>query len=279
MIEIDQLWNFGDPRASEGRFRDAILSAPKAQQDEIRTQLARALGLQGRFDEGHAELDQIESSEGRIRTRVLLERGRLHNSAGESDRATGVFLEALKAAEAADEPGLEVDARHMLGISAPVDERISWNISAIERAEATTDPRARRWLGSLLNNLGWTYHDQGDFSEALDCFERALIWHEEHGSIETIRVARWSVGRAARSAGQLERALSIQQQLEAEIGMEMPDGYVYEEIAECLLALGNDLAAARWFRQAHLTLSTDPWLVANEPLRLNRLRELSIDQE
>ena len=52
------------------------------------------------------------------------------------------------------------------------------------------------------------------------------------------------------------------------------DGYVYEEIAECLAALGHDDEARPYFAHAYETLSRDPWLVESEPARLERLRTL-----
>jgi hypothetical protein len=50
-------------------------------------------------------------------------------------------------------------------------------------------------------------------------------------------------------------------------------GYVYEEIAECLMVMGQDQEAQGWFAAAYEELSKDPGL-ADEQDRLNRLREL-----
>jgi tetratricopeptide (TPR) repeat protein len=63
----------------------------------------------------------------------------------------------------------------MLAIAArSFEEKIAWNSTALQYAEASTDERARGWCGSLYNNLGWTYHDQGDYERALECFQKAL---------------------------------------------------------------------------------------------------------
>jgi hypothetical protein len=51
-------------------------------------------------------------------------------------------------------------------------------------------------------------------------------------------------------------------------------GYVFEEIAECLALLGEAEAARPFFADAYAELSGDPWLAANEPARLERLRAL-----
>ena len=62
MPALDDLWDYDDPAASEALFRTAIEAAvaggdPTAA-DEARTQLSRALGLQGKFEAGHAILDR-----------------------------------------------------------------------------------------------------------------------------------------------------------------------------------------------------------------------------
>ena len=58
---LDALWNFDDPVGSEARFRRAIDAAPadSTQWAELSTQLARSIGLQGRYDEARALLDEL----------------------------------------------------------------------------------------------------------------------------------------------------------------------------------------------------------------------------
>ncbi len=53
------------------------------------------------------------------------------------------------------------------------------------------------------------------------------------------------------------------------------DGYVFEEIGECLLLLNKNEEAKPYFAKAYEYLSKDKWLVDNEPERLERLKELS----
>ena len=53
-----------------------------------------------------------------------------------------------------------------------------------------------------------------------------------------------------------------------------PDGYVYEELAECLYALGRLDEAKPYFRRAHELLSKDAWFVEGEAPRLARLAML-----
>ena len=179
-------------------------------------------------------------------------------------------------AQAAGEDFFAVDAAHMLAISQPPAEQTVWNLRAIAAAEQSAQPRARHWLGSLYNNLGWTLHDQGDFAQALDLFQRALRFRETQGKSAEILVARWCVARCLRSLGRTEEALVEQQSLAvAHAAAGTQDGYVEEELGESLLLLGRPADARPHFAQAHALLSQDPWLMESEPARLERLKQLS----
>jgi tetratricopeptide (TPR) repeat protein len=142
--------------------------------------------------------------------------------------------------------------------------------------ENTSAERAQKWRGSLLNNIGWTYHDKGDFLKALDMFEQALIWHEQYmqDKPDRIRIAKWCVGRTFRSLKRYDDALQIQEALAEEHKQlnNPPDGFVVEEIGECLLALGQTEAAKPYFTQAYEQLSKISW-VEND--RLERLKQLT----
>ena len=52
------------------------------------------------------------------------------------------------------------------------------------------------------------------------------------------------------------------------------DGYVFEEIGECLLLLNRLEEARPYFLKAYALLTKDTWLVDKEPERLARLKEL-----
>ncbi len=279
------LWNFTDPATSEQRFRDerARLEA-EAQRDqaaECRTQIARALGLQRRFDEAHRTLDEVEAMTGlpdHVRVRLLLERGRVLNSSRRSGEARPLFEQACELASRCGEDDLAVDAAHMIAIVSKGDEAMEWNIRALAMAERSPCPRARRWAGSLHNNLGWSLHALKRFDEALEHFEAALAARiEQQDAAETL-VARWCIARCLRSLGRLDEALVIQRDLHAaHEAAGSSDGYVCEELGECLLALGRDEDAAPWFARAHAMLSQDPWLAEREPQRLARLAQLGGD--
>ena len=90
--QIDAIWDFADPASSAIRFRQAMANCnDTGARLELRTQLARAQGLQRRFEEGHQTLDEVEAllkesledcADSMASVRLLLERGRLFNSAG-----------------------------------------------------------------------------------------------------------------------------------------------------------------------------------------------------
>jgi hypothetical protein len=98
---------------------------------------------------------------------------------------------------------------------------------------------------------------------------------QERGTAREVRIARWCVGRALRSLQRKAEALALQQELlaEWEKSEEEQDGYVFEEIAECLLILGRAAESQPYFAQAYVLLSQDTWLVAQEKERLERLKQ------
>jgi len=291
--DIQSLWDYDDPAATETRFRAELTKtdspappdAPPPPDDleyriEVLTQIARCQGLQREFDDAHATLDEangmLTGDMPRARARCELERGRVLNSSGRRDEARAHFVEAVEIATRSSLDGLTVDAAHMIAIVESGDAALEWNEHALRLAEASSDPDARRWRGSLHNNIGWTLHAEGKYAEALAHFDAALNCRREQAKESDIRVARWCVARCLRSLERTEAALAIQRELETEIaGEENPDGYVYEEIAECLHALGRAEDARPYFRRAHELLSQDPWIAESEPDRIERLRQLA----
>ena len=73
---LDELWDFGDPAASEARFRVELEQGgpwDDTERAELTTQLARAIGLQGSFDEAAALLIEVpDESDPIVGVRVLL---------------------------------------------------------------------------------------------------------------------------------------------------------------------------------------------------------------
>lgn len=280
--DFDALWDYDHPAETETRFRELLPSAASGDSYhlELLTQIARAQGLQRQFEAAHRTLDDmlalLTADQPVAHIRYWLERGRIFNSSKQGEQAWPCFVQAWELARLAGEDGYAVDAAHMLGIAeATPEKQMEWNLRALALAESSPQPRAQKWLGSLYNNIGWTYHDAGQYAPALEIFQKALRWRETHGPAPQMRIARWCVARALRSLGQVAEALAqqftLQHELEAEGGQ---DGYVSEEIGECLLLLNRAAEARPYFARAYAVLSQDPWLAENEPERLRRLKKL-----
>jgi len=280
--DFDSLWDYDHPGAAEKRFRD-LLSAALDSRDlpyltQLLSQIARAEGLQRKFDAAHKTLDRVQKgldkTDDKTRVRYLLERGRVFNSSGKKDEARPLFLEALDLATKSKEDFYAVDAAHMMAIVEPTEKQLQWNLKALDLAENSADEKARKWKGSLYNNIGWTYFEQRQFEESLLMFEKALEFQKQQGDPNKIMIARWCVAKTLRMMDHTEEALEMQRDLyEQYQAADKRSGYVYEEIAECLTVMGEEQEAQGWFAAAYEELSKDPRL-ATEQDRLNRLKEL-----
>lgn len=283
--DFDSMWNYDDPEGTEAKFLNILPEAEKSGDSvyhaQLLTQIARTQGLQRKFDEAHKTLDKalnlitVGNTTGRIR--YLLERGRVYNSSDQLEKARPLFLDAYEEGLIHNEDFYAIDAAHMLGIVDKGEESLKWNEKAIELAELSKDERSKRWLGSLYNNIGWTYHDNKEFEKALDYFMRNVKWHEARGSKMPLIIAKWSVARTYRSMNRIAEALDMQMNLIKELEqMKLEqDGYVFEEIGECLLSLNRKDESKDYFKKAYELLSKDIWLSANEKERLKRMKSLS----
>ena len=192
---LDLIWNFDNPGLSEARFREA-LEDPAFDADEraeLATQLGRAIGLQGRYEEADALLDAVDADEPTVAVRVLLERGRVLNSGGHPEMAVPLFEQAAELADHLGEDFLAVDALHMLAI-ADTAHAETWTRSALEYASTAGDERTRRWLVALHNNLGWSLHEAGRCTEAMVEFQLAEQWAERVGTPRQQENARAAIG-------------------------------------------------------------------------------------
>jgi tetratricopeptide (TPR) repeat protein len=155
---LDQLWNFDDPAGSEARFRAAAADEryDADERAELTTQLGRAIGLQGRYEEADALLDAVDADEPTVAVRVLLERGRVLNSSGHPEMAVPLFEQAAELADYLVEEFLAVDALHMLAIA-------------------------------------WTLHDAGRCTEAMVEFQLAEQWADRIGTPRQQELAREAI--------------------------------------------------------------------------------------
>ena len=91
-------------------------------------------------------------------------------------------------------------------VDAPPGEP-TWHERALELADTSPDPDARRWRGSLWNNIGWARFEAGDFDGALAAFETALAARrnrEGQGDADR-RVVRRPLHPRARAPGRRAR--------------------------------------------------------------------------
>lgn len=277
-MDVDDYWEYSDPAASETRFRAALPAAEGDRRLELLTQIARTYSLRRRFADAHVLLDEMEPQLAAAgpapRARHLLERGRTYNSAGDPARSREYFLRAWDVARTAGLTGLATDAAHMLAIVMPPDDAAHWTAAGIELARSSDDRKSRALLPALLNNHAWNLHDAGRFDEALPVFREAETeWHRS-GRQPQGRIATWSVARCLRSLKRHAEALEMQRRLEMawqDAGSE--DGYVFEEIAENLDALGHTGEAKPYFARAAQSLAADPAFARNHAARLQRLIE------
>ena len=282
--DFDALWDYSEPAKTEAKFRELLQTAEESTRPadwrlELLTQIARTQGLQRKFEDAHRTLDELRShlaaASLRVHVRYLLERGRVFNSAKERDRARILILEAWHLGRDAGQDGLAVDAAHMLGIIESPEKSLEWNQKALRVAEASSEERARNWRGSLHNNIGWSYFERDEFETALRQFQRALQCRVEQGDAAAIRVAKWCVAKGLRATGRVDEALKLQTELHGECSAAgKPDGYVDEELGECLMELNRGEEAQPCFAEAFHQLSHDSWLCDNEPARMARLKQL-----
>ncbi|MDQ3021459.1 MAG: hypothetical protein M3R36_12955 [Bacteroidota bacterium] len=284
IFNFDNLWDLNNPSETEKKFRGILPEIKESKNTsaylQLLTQIARTLGLQKKFDEAHKVLDEVEpilTDELQVaKIRYLLERGRTFRSSKHPDKSRELFLKAYELSIKHNEDNLAVDAAHMLGIIEPYEEAQRWNETAMKLAEKSSDEKAKGWLGPLYNNTAWNYHDNKEYQKALEIFKKNVEWHTEKNSGQKLIIAKWSVGRVLRSLNKTDEALVLQKNLLKEIEEKNlePDGYVYEEIAECNLIKNNKEDAKKYFGLAHDLLSKDIWVAEHEKERLERIRTL-----
>jgi tetratricopeptide (TPR) repeat protein len=237
---ITGLWDFDDPAGPERRFRSLAATEPDLRLVAL-TQVARALGLQERYDDAHALLDEVAGADDgslpEVAVRTSLERGRLVRSAGRAEDAVPLFQEAVtlaaaSVAEAEHLEALHVDALHMIALVGTPSQRVERSREALDVARASRTEEARRWDASLLHNLGLAQQEAGDLDGALASFEAALALRDERAQVREARVARWMVGWALRLLGRTADAQRVQRALKADLeAAGEQDPYVDEELA------------------------------------------------
>jgi tetratricopeptide (TPR) repeat protein len=262
-LDLSKLWDYNKPDVSEQRFRAALDAADPDEQLILQTQIARTYGLRQDFARAQEILaaiePQVQSASAEAQTRYFLELGRTYASTTHPpesqtsealEKAKSAYLSAFGIAETAKLDNLAIDALHMMVVvETTPEDQLAWNMAALGYMEKSTQSDARKWEGSLRNNIGYALHLQGRYEEALAQFQLALAAHERSGNRPNILVAHWMIAWTLRSLGRLQEAVEIQLRLEREWDeLGEPDPYVFEELEHLYRALG-DAAKAEHYAQ------------------------------
>ena len=257
-IDVNAMWEFGKPAASEERFRAALAGASGDDALILRTQIARSWGIRRDFDKARALLAEVEpqlnAAGPEAQVHYWLELGRTHSSATHDPasqtaeakaRARTAYDNALALATANKLDYLAIDTMHMYAfVDRTPDDELKWVDRALAVVEASTQADAKQWEGSLRNNRGYALHQLGRNEEALAEFKRSLAARERQGDVRGIRIAHWMIAMTLRHMGRLYAAMEIQLRLEREWDADHdPDPYVFEELEKIYRARGDTARA------------------------------------
>jgi tetratricopeptide (TPR) repeat protein len=107
-----------------------------------------------------------------------------------------------------------------------------WTQRGVDLGER--EPDAAYWAGPLLNNLGWTYVDAGDYDRALELFERALqARRQDPQNRAPIAWAQYAVGQTLRMLGRASEAVPVLEEAAATLP---EDADIRQELAEARAA-------------------------------------------
>lgn len=257
-IELATLWDHSKPEVSEQRFQAALATASADDALILQTQIARSHGIRRDFARAREILaaiePQISGATPQAKVHYFLELGRTWSSATHpadsqtpqaKESARDAYLRALDIAKSSRIDDLAIDALHMMAFvdTAPADQ-LAWDLKAVALMENSDQADAKRWEGSLHNNVGYALHLLGRHEEALAQFTKSLAARERAGKIRGIRIAHWMIAWTLRAMGRLDEAVAIQLRLEREWDdAKEPDPYVFEELEHLYRALKDDTKA------------------------------------
>ncbi|MBC7692718.1 MAG: hypothetical protein H7222_13230 [Methylotenera sp.] len=287
--DLESLWNPANVAESENRYQemlaesDRMIGADRSFYIEVLTQLARAQSVQGNLPAAKVTLKKAETLLGdpemtfRVgaKIRFLLEMGRFQVLEKTPSQARAHFLQAWTLASNSGEDFFAIDAAQMMASVEPQKLKKEWTLKALQLAETSPQAKAKQCQGALYTTLGWIQFEVRQFQEALGFFRKAISFTQAEANPKKTIVAKWAVARTLRALNLIEEALDIQNDLLAEADrLHIKDGYVYEELAECLQSLKRAGEAQVYFDMAYRELSQVEWLTDNSPARIKRLKDL-----
>ncbi len=280
------IWNFANPAGTRERFLELVPLAKELGDEsyllQLQTQLARTYSLQGNFAEAHSILDSVEellSPEHQLpRLRYLLERGRCYNSNGEKERALTFFMDAVRLGEEIADWRLAIDAVHMVAIAQPnVYDKITWNLRGLKLVEE--HPEQDGWFWALYNNLGEDYMTAQQYDEAHATFEKLLALQVQRNGATDMYTVK-DCARALRLGAKPEDSVRLMQaELDILLSKSSDDGWIREELAEALTALGLTAEARPHFVAAYRLLKDDSYCLQYEQAKLARLQEMATEDK
>lgn len=214
------------------------------------------------------------SSEVHERIGRLFAAGRSAQANNSGSLAREKFLEAFYLSQSVDDEYQAVDAAHMLGQMREFRDHDRWDQKALALATSARDPRARRWVASLLESQGLYHLSLKHARKALEFFTQALQAREKQSYVEPLLRARALRAKALRELGLVNEALSENLALHgAWQGRSKVDADVCEAIGGCLQDLGRHQEAKYFAGLALETLQQDPKNLIAHVSRLQRLRD------
>ncbi len=173
----------------------------------ILTQIARAQGLQRRFADAQATLDQVRmrpdsNDTGSARSAISSNKAESITHRGVMRKRCGWFQDAFTAANAQQQDFYGIDALHMLAI-ADVPERQCIGIyKQWHSLNNPPIPARRTGKDRCTTTLGGSYFEEGEYSQALTSFEPPYNGASSRAKSVRYLIARWCVARTLRALGQ-----------------------------------------------------------------------------
>ena len=264
-LDINALWDYGDPGLSEQRFVAALDQASEDEKLMLYTQIARTYGLRRNFPKARELLARVEPrlhvASPEVRARYFLELGRTYASPAHPkdartpanlDIARRHFLHAHEIAAGARLDFLAIDALHMMAAVDPEpDRQLEWNAKAVACMERSDQAEVKEWEGPLRNNIGYALHLKGEYKAALAQFSLSRAAYERAGRVRDVRIADWMIAWTYRAQRKYAEALAIQLGLERAWEADgESDPYVFEELEHLYRALGDEQRARRYGSKA-----------------------------